>query len=242
LTAATTTQVALQYVGYTALALGLASIVWGITIDGKQWWKRFIPGLTQKTPMVEVADVQALTNATALPNPVAIAPHPLSVSPPEEAALIKGNKEAQHAETFQSAFDDFHSNRVPFTRIRHDAPQLGLILDDGSSAAANIAYDIEGAMRQAAVDGGLKVWGRKYRGPVSDNDPLVEIPASHFEDYGFMHGCLHYAMPNEKTATGTIQMLARGEKGKEGVTYYDLFISYDDARRVLTQFAKDKQA
>ena len=151
-------------------------------------------------------------------------------------------KEARDAETFQTQWGDVLSNKVPFTRIRHDAPQFGLILDDKTTSAQNLASNIEGAMGQAAVDGKLKVWGRKYRGLIKYNDPLVEIPASHFEDYGFMHGCLHYAVPNEKTATGTIQMLARAEKGEEGVTYYDLWISYDDARRILTQIAKAQSA
>lgn len=51
LTAANTTQTALQFLGYAALALGVGLLVWGITVDGEHWWKRLprlrLPGFSR---------------------------------------------------------------------------------------------------------------------------------------------------------------------------------------------------
>ena len=41
---ATTEQGALQILGWAGMAFGLAVLIWGVTIDGEQWWKR-IPRL-----------------------------------------------------------------------------------------------------------------------------------------------------------------------------------------------------
>ncbi|MEO1167074.1 MAG: hypothetical protein AAFW97_00025 [Pseudomonadota bacterium] len=155
-------------------------------------------------------------------------------------SATRAKTEANAASSYSAAWADIETNRVPFTRIRHVAHEFGIDLEDRNSVGANNADKIEGRMRQAAVDDELKVWGRKYRGPVKHNDPLVSIDPSHFENYGFRHGCLHYEGPNEQTATGTIQTAINHPDGIEGVTYYDLQISYDDMRRILKQFSESE--
>lgn len=164
----------------------------------------------------------------------------------EEAArqeMIRKAREGDgDANTFSQAWDDIVSDRVPFIRIRQIAHEFGLVLDPHDPTSSNTAYDIEGVMRQAAVDERLKVWGRKYRGPVQDNDPLVPIPREHFEEYGFRHGSLHYEVLNDQSATGTIGMATWGVKGKKDVTFYDLHLSYADTRKVLDQFSKERSS
>jgi len=141
---------------------------------------------------------------------------------------------------FDQAVDEIMSDRIPFIGVRDIAKDNCLSLDPHEPESGNLAYDLEGALRQAAVDGRLKVWGRKYRGKIKSNDPLVPIPATHFEEYEFGHGNLHYETANSLTRTNTIQMVARGQEHLEGVTYYDLQLSLGDARAVVRQFALER--
>ncbi len=154
----------------------------------------------------------------------------------DEIALAKS--EADRAQTFDQSFEDNDSDEVPYVRIRHIAHEYGLSLDRTDPSASNTAYDIEKALRQAAVDGRLKVRGRKYRGAARDNDPIVSIAASHFEDYTFKHGCLHHEAPNEQSASAQ-PLTGEGQKQIEDATYYDLRISYADMRRILKQVFED---
>jgi len=144
--------------------------------------------------------------------------------------------------TFDEAWDEEANDRIPFIRLRDIARDNGLDLMRGSdpARAANLAYRIEGALRQAAVDGKLNVWGRKYRDTgKGSNEPLVPIPASHFQDYEFRHGNLHYETDNEQSRTSTIKLAGQGFEGLPGVTYYDLQLSLSGARDVIRQVAKE---
>lgn len=158
---------------------------------------------------------------------------------PSSSEGAHGNCEQE--QSLDEAFSELTQDRVPFVRIRDIAPEFGIDLTPGNLLAPNRAYEIEGALRQAAVDGKLMVWGRKYRGEVKDNDPLVPIPASHFEDYGFRHGNLHYREQNIHTATATMQMLVNRLKGIENVTFYDLYLRYSDLRRVMEQLSTQQE-
>lgn len=151
----------------------------------------------------------------------------------EQIRATKAQKEAKEADTFDVAWADIQNDEVPFVRIRHIAHEFKLDFSSTDSATSNMAYRLEGELRQAAVDGRLKVRGRKYRGPVKSNDPLVSIPSSHFEDFEFAHGSLHYETPNDATHTGVI-----GESLEQlsGQVYYDLHISYTDTRVILKDF------
>jgi hypothetical protein len=140
-------------------------------------------------------------------------------------------------QTLDEAWKERTEDRIPFVRIRDLAPGYGLGLALHDPDAANVAYRIEGALRQAAVDGELQVWGRRYRSP-PNNEPLVPIPSMHFEEYGFAHGNLHYAQDNKDAHTNTLQMATWGQKGKNGATYYDLQLSFKDTEAVLAKVAK----
>jgi hypothetical protein len=127
---------------------------------------------------------------------------------------------------------------IPFAALNELAPKWGIPLPR-YGAGQNNPYYLEGALQQAAVKGKLRVEGRKCR-TVRHNDPLVPIPAAHFEDYGFGHGILGYGVTdNEASHTGDVRMMTLGQRGKEGVTYYDLHLSKRDARKVIRAFSKD---
>lgn len=127
---------------------------------------------------------------------------------------------------------------IPFVALNELAPKWGIPLPR-YGAGQNNPYYLEGALQQAAVKGKLRVEGRKCR-EVRHNDPLVPIPAAHFEDYGFGHGLLGYgATDNEASHTGDIRMMTLGQRGKPDVTYYDLHLSERDARKAIRAFRKD---
>ena len=129
---------------------------------------------------------------------------------------------------------------IPFVEIRKIAPDYGLSLESSDSPTGNLAYEIEGALRQAAARGLLDVEGRQFRGAIKSNDPLVPISPDHFEDYEFRHGRLHYKADNESTGTGTLQLIATGVEGVENVTFYDLHLSEHGVRAVLQKVAEKR--
>ncbi|VAW00236.1 hypothetical protein MNBD_ALPHA04-2225, partial [hydrothermal vent metagenome] len=149
----------------------------------------------------------------------------------------KAPKEAEEAETFDTAFDDIASDRVPFVRIRTIAPEFGLNFSSGDSPASNLAYELEGVLRQAAYDDKLKVWGRKYQGNRETNEVMQPIPKKHFADYEFQHGNIHYAVENKLTETGELTKQADQLLGK---VYFDLHLSYADLRRIMQEFVNEQ--
>lgn len=154
----------------------------------------------------------------------------------EEAARQRLIRQAKEPDEFGDAFKERARNKIPFVRLRDIAPEFGIDLSSSETPTANLAYDIEGALRQAAVDGDLTVWGRKYQGPVQSNEPLVKIPASHFAEFEFGHGNLHYKTENRFSHTGKI---AKRLEEMAGQVYFDLQLSDSDARAVLRQYAED---
>jgi hypothetical protein len=154
----------------------------------------------------------------------------------ELSKLTAPLREAPKPDEFSEAFRERSTDRIPFVRLRDIAPEFGIDLSSSETPSANLAYDIEGALRQAAVDGNLQVWGRKYQGPVQSNDPLLKIPASHFAEFEFGHGNLHYKTENRFSHTGKI---TKRLEELAGQAYYDLQLSDSDARAVLRQYAKD---
>ncbi|MCI0556221.1 MAG: hypothetical protein L0287_35205, partial [Anaerolineae bacterium] len=92
--------------------------------------------------------------------------------------------------TWQSSLFGPLVDRIPYVEIKQLANVKGWNLDDPSSLGRNRAYDLEIAMRQAASDGNLLVWGRKYEEPIGSN-PLLLIHKEHFADFEFRHGRLH---------------------------------------------------
>lgn len=154
--------------------------------------------------------------------------------PPRPAKVSK--------DEFGEAWTERATDQIPFVRLRDLAPSYGLSLDPHDPNSGNVAYRIEGALRQAAVDGDLQVRGRRYLGPAKFNEPLVAIPPAHFEEYGFAHGYLNYEEANDSAHTGTLRMATEGNRrGIEGVTYYDLHLPLEGAKAVLRKVRDDER-
>jgi hypothetical protein len=134
----------------------------------------------------------------------------------------------------------FEAPQIPFARIRDLAAEYDLNLDHRDPASHNLAYDIEGELKNAAANNRLQVWGRPYQGEVRDNDPLIPIPASHFHKYSFRHGSLAHPVKNRHTFTTTIDSIAQGKEEQAGVTFYDLHASTMAARAILQRIADER--
>lgn len=128
-----------------------------------------------------------------------------------------------------------HDNMIPLIRVRSLCADSGFVLERFGPLQNN-GYALEGALKSAAANGTLQVKGRPYHGPVGDNDPLVGIPADHFLTYGFRHGDIEGVRENKHTRTANLDMLARDTplQGIEGVTYYDIYVSENETRRILS--------
>lgn len=120
-------------------------------------------------------------------------------------------------------------NPIPLTKVRRIANGMGEDLSSSSTPSSNMAYAIEGSLRQSARDGRLKVWGRLYTGRVADNQPLELIPAAHFSNFTFAHGYLHYAS-TDNTMSHTQNSMLKHLKDMPNEAYYDLHLSPLSAR------------
>jgi hypothetical protein len=128
-------------------------------------------------------------------------------------------------------------NRVGYDKLRKMAAEFGIEFPRYGQFQ-NTAYGLERALKSAAANGKLKVWGRPNFGPVRDNDPMVPIPPEHFLQHSFRHEALEADVPNKDTRTTTMTMLVRNDPGDDGKTYYDLRFSEREARAVLEAFGK----
>lgn len=104
---------------------------------------------------------------------------------------------------------------------------MGWMLDGRYAKSNNRAYNIECAMRQAAIDSSLLVWGRKH-----ETDPLLLIPKEHFEDFEFHNGYLN-KFDNEKNASTHTWIFGNNNSIGGGKNYCDLHVSKSDIKRLL---------
>jgi hypothetical protein len=236
------------WIGYSLMVAALLLLAWGIKIDDQHWWeggKALTPEeLAYREEMArqkakhdakrqrDMEEVQGWLGGNLYVAMEDARKDQQAQAEAQRRRLIREASEPPAPATFGQAFNENVADQMPFVRLRELAPMYGLSLDPHDPASGNVAYKIEGALRQAAVDGELKVWGRRYR-DVPDNDPLVPVPAAHFEEYGFAHGNLHYATANSLTRTNTVKMATWGVEGKDGVTYRDLRLSQSGAEAVL---------
>lgn len=142
-------------------------------------------------------------------------------------------------DTYRKAFNEITNDRMPYVGLRDLAADYGIKFQR-FGPRQNEPYELEGALKEAAANGLMSVWGRPYQGKVRDNDPLIPIPAEHFRTYSFRHGALEAGYPNDQTCTTTLSMLAWGKAGREGVTFYDLYLSTKGARAVLRAFKESR--
>jgi hypothetical protein len=126
--------------------------------------------------------------------------------------------------------------RIRFSALRVMATEYAIPLERFGERQ-NTGYGLERALKTAAANGELAVWGRPYQGKTRDNDPLVPIPAEHFRKYSFRHGSFDFETENKTIHTTTIDLIVANEPEKAGETYYDLRVSERGARKVLAAFA-----
>ena len=123
-------------------------------------------------------------------------------------------------------------NQIPYIQIRDLANLKGWNLSERDSTAHNRAYDLQTIIRQAASDGELKVWGRRFESPLGTN-PLLPIPKEHFQEYEFQHGVLNYLnVSNESART---DKLGAHEKDLVGHVFCDLHVSRRDIQQLLAK-------
>jgi hypothetical protein len=81
------------------------------------------------------------------------------------------------------------SQKVPLTVLREWASDAGWCADvQAATVGDNDWWSFAKRLRQAAVDGDITFWGKKYVyefGEDLDDEPLVKIPPEHFEEFGF---------------------------------------------------------
>ncbi|WP_397579657.1 hypothetical protein [Sphingorhabdus sp.] len=53
--AATAVQTEAIIVGYASIFLGVSLFIWGVTIDGVQWWRRFVPSRSKPVGVIPIS-------------------------------------------------------------------------------------------------------------------------------------------------------------------------------------------
>jgi hypothetical protein len=134
------------------------------------------------------------------------------------------------------------SNRVPFTDFRAWAFAAGW---NGDIRAATIGdndwLSFTQRLRQAAADGALAFFGRKYLydfGKEMDSEPLVAIPPGHFDEFGFDIVQLATAN-NYDIFTGKI---GESSASLKGAIFRDLHVTDTQARAWLEGAGKPPAA
>jgi nucleoside phosphorylase len=81
------------------------------------------------------------------------------------------------------------AKRLRLSEFRNWAADAGWCSDVQSATVGdNDWWTFTNRLRQAAVDGAITFWGKKYTsdfGEDLDSEPLVKIPTQHFENFGF---------------------------------------------------------
>jgi hypothetical protein len=112
--------------------------------------------------------------------------------------------------------------RIPIVRLREMASARGWNLDRHTS---NDGFDLTNKLNQAAADGALQFWGRKYQHEfgedAAESVPLVRISQKHFLDYSLSSTNLFGSSSNFYTFTGKI-----GRQPREliGEIYRDIHV------------------
>jgi nucleoside phosphorylase len=125
------------------------------------------------------------------------------------------------------------AKRVRLTDFRNWAADAGWSSDVQSATVGdNDWWTFTNRLRQAAVDGAITFWGKKYTfdfGEDLDSEPLVKIPPHHFEKFGFDPTRIAEA-ENYDIFTGT---LGDPPSAWRGSTFRDLHVDAAEARTWL---------
>jgi hypothetical protein len=128
--------------------------------------------------------------------------------------------------------------RVPLTELRTWAAEAGWCSTVHSATVGdNDWWTLARRLRQAAVDGAIEFWGRRYIsdfGKELDMEPLVKIPDDHFRDFEFDPTALAQ-LNNYDLFTGKIGESPSAWKGK---IFRDIHATADQARAWLAGTGK----
>jgi hypothetical protein len=128
--------------------------------------------------------------------------------------------------------------RVPLSELREWATDAGWCSDAQSATIGdNDWWTFATNLRQAAADGSVGFWGRRYVadfGKDLDTEPLVEIPRDHFAEFEFDPTALAQ-VDNYDLFTGKIGHSQNEWKGR---VFRDIHVSADQARAWLTAVGK----
>ena len=127
---------------------------------------------------------------------------------------------------------------VPLSELRELAVGAGWCADVQSATVGdNDWWSFANRVRQAAVDGSIQFWGRRYLadfGKDLDTEPLVEIPKEHFAEFQFDPLALAQA-DNYELFTNKIGDVPSAWKGK---IFRDIHVNADQARAWLAGVGK----
>jgi hypothetical protein len=95
-------------------------------------------------------------------------------------------QQEQHNEPLRQEIENVAPERAPLLDIIAMATKAGWNTDAQQS---NDASELTARLNQAAADGAIKFWGRKYEYDLGEGAattfPLVDIPAEHFREFSF---------------------------------------------------------
>lgn len=113
-------------------------------------------------------------------------------------------------------------NRIPIVQLRQLAEAAGWNVDRRTS---NDGYNLTNKLNQAAADGALQFWGRKYEYDFGEDGaesvPLVRISQKHFLDYRFESTNLFGDASNFYIFTG---QPSKQPRQLRGLIYQDIHI------------------
>ena len=123
--------------------------------------------------------------------------------------------------------------RIPLTELRDCATNVGWCSDVRSPTVGdNDWWTFSNRLRQAAVDGEIAFWGKRYIydfGKDLDSEPLIKIPREHFEEFSFDPTRLAQA-DNYDIFTGR---LGEPPSALKGSIFRDLHVDAAEARAWL---------
>jgi hypothetical protein len=124
-----------------------------------------------------------------------------------------GNSQIKHSST---------ETRIPIMRLREMASASGWNVDRHTS---NDGFDLTNKLNQAAADGVVQFWGRKYQyefgEDAAESEPLVRISQKHFLDYRFESTNLFGDTKNFYIFTG---QLSKQPRQLKGLIYRDIHV------------------
>lgn len=160
---------------------------------------------------------------------------------PETRAEQRKTLTAQFTNAIRACLNSFSSpepKRIPLSEMREWATAAGWCGDIQSATVGdNDWWTFAVRLRQAAVDGAIQFWGRRYVadfGKDLDTEALVEIPKEHFAIFEFDPTALAQA-DNYDLFTGK---LGESPSGWKGQIFRDIHVNADQARAWLAGAGK----